>query len=74
VGADKTVRVWDLTAGKEIQCFPGHTGDVTQVDVSSDGKYALSLAAMPKPLAKELAIVWRLPEEPGPTLPRAGVP
>jgi serine/threonine protein kinase len=73
-GADKTVRVWDLTTRKELQCFQGHTGNVTHVDVSSDGKYALSMAAMPRQLAKELAIVWRLPDEPGPNLPRPGAP
>src|SRR5262249_9770821 len=73
-GADKTVRVWDLTARKELQCFEGHTAEVQQVDVSSDGEYAMSRTANVKPSAKELAIVWRLPDEPGPTLPTAGAP
>jgi WD40 repeat protein len=60
-GADKTVRVWDLAARKEVQCFRGHTGPIAQVDVSSDGRYALSMTVG----TKELAIVWRLPDDPG---------
>jgi WD40 repeat protein len=73
-GADKTVRVWNLAARKELQCFEGHTAEVQQVDVSSDGKYAMSRTANARPSNKELAIVWRLPHDPGPSLPKAGAP
>jgi WD40 repeat protein len=43
-GADKTVRLWDATTGKEIRQFTGHTGKVTGVATISDedGTYIFS--------------------------------
>ncbi|HEV3203087.1 MAG TPA: WD40 repeat domain-containing protein, partial [Gemmataceae bacterium] len=39
---DNTVRLWDLTGGREIRCCEGHTGEVLAVAFSTDGKRALS--------------------------------
>ncbi len=39
---DTTVRVWDLTAGKQTHCFEGHTGAVKSVAFSPDGKLVAS--------------------------------
>lgn len=42
--ADKTVRLWDATTGKEVRKFIGHTGKVTGVAIVSDedGTYIFS--------------------------------
>jgi WD40 repeat protein len=44
VGAtgDPTVRVWDAASGKERYCFKNHILGVLGVDVSPDGRHALS--------------------------------
>jgi len=39
---DNTLKLWDVSTGREIRTFVGHKRSVTSVDVSSDGKYALS--------------------------------
>jgi len=39
---DKTVRLWDVSSGKELRRFEGHTGTVHSVCFSPDGRYALS--------------------------------
>ena len=36
-GDDAIARVWDLTAGKELQFFPGHTAAIPLVALSPDG-------------------------------------
>ena len=36
------MKLWDVSSGKEIRTFGGHTGGVVSVAVSPDGKYALS--------------------------------
>jgi WD40 repeat protein len=41
-GGDHTLRLWDVTAGREIRTFSGHTNWVTSVTFSPDGHYALS--------------------------------
>jgi hypothetical protein len=41
-GADNTVRLWDLTTGRELQPFRGHTNTVEAVTFSPDGRYVLS--------------------------------
>jgi WD40 repeat protein len=37
-----SLRLWDLTTGKEIRQFKGHTKDIRRVAVSPDGKQFLS--------------------------------
>ena len=39
---DKTLKVWDLEKGKEIQTLQGHSGWVLAVTVTPDGKRAVS--------------------------------
>jgi WD40 repeat protein/outer membrane biosynthesis protein TonB len=41
-GDDKSVRVWDLSAGKELRRYSLHTGAVLAVAVSPDGRFAFS--------------------------------
>ncbi|MBI3822712.1 MAG: WD40 repeat domain-containing protein [Planctomycetes bacterium] len=36
--ADKSVRLWDVTSGKQLQRFAGHIGGVTRVAFAPDGK------------------------------------
>ncbi len=36
--ADKTVRLWDVSSGKEIRQFQGHQAEVNSVAFSPDGK------------------------------------
>ena len=35
---DKTIKLWDINNGKEIQTFKGHKSPVWSVAISSDGK------------------------------------
>lgn len=42
---DKTVKLWDVSSGKEIRTFKGHEGVVESVCFSPDGHYALSGSA-----------------------------
>src|SRR5262249_23733827 len=37
-----SLRLWDLTTGKEIRQFKGHTKDIRRVAISPDGKQLLS--------------------------------
>jgi WD40 repeat protein len=39
---DKTLKLWDVAMGKEIRTFGGHTGFVSSVAFSPDGRSALS--------------------------------
>jgi WD40 repeat protein/serine/threonine protein kinase len=40
---DNTVKVWDVESGRELQTFPGHTGDVYTVAFSpGDGRWVAS--------------------------------
>jgi WD40 repeat protein len=43
--ADKTVKLWDTTTGKEIKTLTGHTDWVNSVSFSSDGKMLASGSA-----------------------------
>jgi WD40 repeat protein len=40
--ANGSVELWDLAAGKELKQFPGHTGTITCIAVSADGKRLIS--------------------------------
>ena len=37
-GADHTVRIWEMTSGKEIGQFKGHQGSITALAFSSDSR------------------------------------
>jgi len=39
---DKTLRLWDLAAGKSIRTFTSHTGDVFSVGFSADNRQIIS--------------------------------
>jgi WD40 repeat protein len=41
-GPDRTVRLWDLTTGKQLRVFGGHRDNVSRVLFTLDGKRALS--------------------------------
>ena len=41
-GSDKTVRLWDVTSGKLIRTFTGHTDAVKLAAFSHNGKFAIS--------------------------------
>ncbi|MFA7242945.1 MAG: hypothetical protein WC091_22795, partial [Sulfuricellaceae bacterium] len=36
---DKTSRLWEVSSGKEVRRFEGHTDSVTSVSFSTDGRY-----------------------------------
>jgi WD40 repeat protein len=40
--ADETLKVWDLSAGKEVRTLAGHSGPVRAVAVTPDGMQAVS--------------------------------
>jgi WD40 repeat protein len=44
-GADKTVRVWDVRAKKEVAVYKGHEGDVVGVAFTADGARVVSVGA-----------------------------
>ncbi len=45
VSLDNTVRVWDLTRGEENGRLEGHSGNIWDVDLSADGRYALTASS-----------------------------
>lgn len=54
--ANKTLTVWDVPSGKAKATLKGHTGEVTDVAVSPDGKTLASTAASPD--AQESVRIW----------------
>jgi WD40 repeat protein len=44
-GADKTVKLWDLTGGQEVRTLPGHTLAVESLAFQPDGKRLASASA-----------------------------
>ena len=43
--SDNTMRLWDISTGKELRVFAGHTDTVTAVCFSPDGRQAISASA-----------------------------
>jgi WD40 repeat protein len=41
-GEDKTVRIWEVTSGKQLRAFQGHLGKVSAVAARGDGKQVAS--------------------------------
>lgn len=41
-GKDNTVKLWDVSTGKEIRTFRGHSGWVCSLAFTPDGRYAVS--------------------------------
>lgn len=41
-GRDKTIKLWELSTGREVRSFLGHSASVNQLDFSSDGKTLIS--------------------------------
>lgn len=39
---DETLKLWELSTGRDIRTFNGHTSSIYSVDFSSDGSYAVS--------------------------------
>ena len=39
---DETIRLWEVSTGREVRTLKGHSGWVTSVAFSPDGRYALS--------------------------------
>lgn len=39
---DKTIKLWELSTGREVRSFLGHSASINQLDFSSDGKYLIS--------------------------------
>jgi WD40 repeat protein len=39
---DKTMKLWEVSSGRAIRTFQGHSWTVTSVAFSPDGRYALS--------------------------------
>ena len=39
---DKTIRIWDASTGEEVQRLEGHSGQVTSVAFSMDGRIVVS--------------------------------
>lgn len=39
---DKTLKLWEISSGKEISTFTGHSGSVSSVAFSYDGRFAVS--------------------------------
>src|SRR5258708_10261472 len=47
---DKTIKLWDVTTGKERATLKGHTGRVMSVVFTPDGKMLASVSAPHPPL------------------------
>ncbi|OGW43713.1 MAG: hypothetical protein A2X57_06355 [Nitrospirae bacterium GWD2_57_8] len=43
----QTIKLWDLSTGKEVRTFKGHSSSVTSVVFSPDGRHFLSTAGYP---------------------------
>ncbi|MBI3220387.1 MAG: caspase family protein [Bacteroidetes bacterium] len=39
---DKTIKLWELSSGREVRSFLGHETSVNAIDFSRDGKYLIS--------------------------------
>jgi len=54
---DHPILVWDLDAGRVIGQWAGHDGEVTSLDISADGRHALSSGY------DQTVRVWAVPEK-----------
>jgi WD40 repeat protein len=45
IAEDNTLRLWDVTTGQEVRRFEGHTDRLWDIDVSADGRFAVSGSA-----------------------------
>lgn len=43
--SDSTVAIWDFHSGKQIKKMYGHTGNVIDIDISPNGKWAISASS-----------------------------
>ncbi|WOK09615.1 caspase family protein [Imperialibacter roseus] len=39
---DKTAKLWEVSTGREVRSFLGHTGSVNCIDFSADGQYMIT--------------------------------
>jgi WD40 repeat protein/predicted Ser/Thr protein kinase len=44
-GADKTIRIWDVSSGKELRTLTGHTSFINFLVISPDGESLISASA-----------------------------
>ena len=51
---DRTVRVWDAVAGREVRSLDGHEDKVLSISISADGKRAVTASR------DATAIIWDL--------------
>ena len=56
-GVDHTIRIWDVTARRQVGFRRGHAAAVNTVAVSSDGQSILSVAVTG---AESIAKLWNL--------------
>lgn len=52
---DKTIKLWEISTGREMRTFFGHTNTVNGLDVSDDGKTFVSSSADGKAMLWEIA-------------------
>jgi WD40 repeat protein len=48
---DKSVKVWSVSNGKEINSFTGHSGGIYAIAYSPNGKYIASAGEATSPLS-----------------------
>jgi WD40 repeat protein/tetratricopeptide (TPR) repeat protein len=65
MGGDNSVRLWDVDSGQELARFEGHARAVRSVDVSPDGRYAIS--ASDDHTVRLWSLTGPLPAPPGKT-------
>lgn len=51
---DKSIKLWDVTSGRELRSYLGHSATINDIDVSDDGKHFVSSSA------DMTAILWEI--------------